>query len=491
MMRVLMASSEVVPFAKTGGLADVAGALPLALSRLGVETSIILPAYQGIEKKWNPKDTGVRVQVPIQVQDQVVEKPGQILETRLNDSVAVYLVKCDEFYDRPTLYGTPEGDFPDNAARFTFFCRAVLQFLQAKGLRPDIIHCHDWQSALIPVYLKTLLRDDPLLAGIKTVFTIHNLGYQGVFWQWDMKLIGLGWEWFTPQYLEFYGQVNFLKGGLVFSDLLTTVSKGYAKEIQTPEYGCGLEGVLKSRSKDLHGVLNGIDYTIWNPETDPKLAANYSVKNLKGKAACKRDLQKRFGLSEDPRAPLVGCISRLADQKGFDLIAQSFDQMMAAGLQFVLLGTGEKHYHELFADLGRRYPKQAGIKIAYDDTLAHQIEAGADIFLMPSRYEPCGLNQMISLKYGTIPVVRATGGLDDTIQNYSARAGKGNGFKFKDYSAEAMLKKLLEAVKLYQKNPKAWEALVKKAMQEDHSWSAAAKEYLALYQRVLRKKTGG
>jgi len=487
-MQVLIASSEVVPFAKTGGLADVAGALPLALAREGVQASIILPCYQGMEKKWSPKDTGVRAQVPILIGDQVVEKQGQILETRLNDAVPVYFVKCDEYYDRPTLYGTPEGDFPDNAARFTFFSRATLQFLKARGLKPDVIHCHDWQSALIPVYLKTLLKDDPLLGGVKTVFTVHNLGYQGSFWKWDMKLIGLDWEWFTPDYLEFYGQVNFLKGGLLFSDLINTVSKGYAKEIQTAEYGCGLEGVLQSRQKDLFGLLNGIDYTIWNPATDSKLAATYSAKNLKGKAACKRELQKRFGLPEEPRAPLVGCISRLADQKGFDLIERAFDQMMAAGVQFVLLGTGEKHYHALFEDLARRYPKQAGIKIAYDDTLAHQIEAGADFFLMPSLYEPCGLNQMISLKYGTIPVVRATGGLDDTIQNYSPRAGKGNGFKFKEYSSVAMLKKLLEAVKLYQKNPKAWERLVKKAMQEDHSWAAAAKQYLDFYQRALSKK---
>ena len=488
-MQVLMASPEVVPFAKTGGLADVAGALPLALAKEGVAASIIMPCYPGLEQKFSARPAGVEVTVPILEGDQWLGKTGLILETRSGKDVPVYLVKCDEYYNRPTLYGTPEGDFPDNAARFTFFSRAVLEFVKAKGMKPDLIHCHDWQSALIPVFLKTTLRDDPRLSGIRTAFTIHNLGYQGKFWKWDMKLLGLSWDYFTPEYLEFYGDVNFLKGGLVFADVLNTVSKGYAKEIQTAEYGCGLEGVLQSRSKDLFGILNGIDYAIWDPETDAKLPARFSAKDPKGKARCKQELQKIFGLPDEPKTPLIGCISRLADQKGFDLIEQSFAWLMAEGVQFALLGTGEKHYHEVFQALAKKYPNQAGIKIAYDDAVAHLIEAGADLFLMPSRYEPCGLNQMISLKYGTIPVVRATGGLDDTIQNFSARTGKGNGFKFKEYSADALMKKLGEAIKLYRQQPKAWEQLVKKAMKEDHSWGAKAKEYLALYARALRKKT--
>ncbi len=489
-MKVLMVSSEVVPYAKTGGLADVVGALPLAIHQLGVDVSIILPLYRGIEKKFPLERTGIKVRVPIAIEDRIVRKQGEVLRHRNDQGIDVYFIKKDEYYDREYLYNMPEGDYPDNAPRFTFFSRGTLEFLRSRDTRPDIIHCHDWQSALIPVYLKTLYAEDPLLKGIKTALTIHNLGYQGVFWKWDMRLIGLDWSYFTPEYLEYYGRVNFLKGGLAFADALTTVSRAYAEEIQTQEYGHGLDGVLRSRRDRLFGILNGIDYSIWNPETDEKIPANFSASDPSGKAECKQALQRALGLPEQPAVPIVASVSRLADQKGFDLIAQGIEGIMNYDLQFVLLGTGEKRYHEMFEDIKRRYPDKAGIRIAYDDTLAHLIEAGADIFLMPSRYEPCGLNQMISLKYGTVPLVRATGGLDDTISNFVPEKGIGNGFKFKEYSSSALLEKVSEALSIY-RSPKHWSRLIQNGMSEDHSWQASAEKYLALYKSLVQGAGAG
>lgn len=484
-MDILMVVPEMVPYAKTGGLADVAGALPLALAQLGDKVSAIMPCYRGVEKKFKPAATGVSVTVPILEGEAAVEKKGEILRAKLDGKVDVYLVKMDEYYDREALYTSPGGDYPDNCARFTFFCRAALEFLKAKKWRPDVVHCHDWQTALVPIYLKTVHRDDPVLAGIPSVFTIHNLGYQGIFWHWDMKLIGVPWEFFNVDCLEYFGRINLLKGALTFADKITTVSRGYAREIQGTELGYGLDGVLKNRSADLHGIVNGIDYKVWDPATDSNLAANFSVKDLSGKAKVKAALQKEFNLPAKPDVPLIASISRLTDQKGFDLVTAILENMMKLDLQFVLLGTGDKKYHEIFEAAAQKHRDKMGVKIAFNDGLAHRIEAGADLFLMPSMYEPCGLNQLISLKYGTVPLVRATGGLDDTIASWDSKTRTGNGFKFHDYSAKALEKSLMEALAAYRR-PREWKKIVENGMREDHSWTASAREYRNVYNSIRK-----
>ena len=483
----MLAASEVVGFAKTGGLADVTGALTPALTGLGEKVAAIIPCYRGIENRFKAVPTGLKVRIPLLQGEELVEQTGEILESRLPGGASVFLVKHDGFFNREALYGNPDGDYSDNCARFTFFCRAVLEFLRLSKWKPDVIHCHDWQTALIPIYLKTTMRDDPALKGIKTALTIHNLGYQGKFWHWDMKVIGLPWEYFTLDYLEYFGNINLLKGGIVLADTLTTVSPGYAREIQTEEHGAGLTGPIRARAADLHGILNGIDYGIWNPATDRHLPATYGPDNLTGKARCKAALQKELGLLAAPEVPVIGMISRLADQKGFDILAEAFESIMATKAQFVLLGAGERKYHDLFTGLAKKHPGQAGVRIGFDDGLAHRIEAGSDIFLMPSLYEPCGLNQMISLKYGTVPVVRATGGLDDTVKPWAARGGKGNGFKFEPYTPEALVLAIGAALAAYKK-PKEWPKLMANGMAEDHSWSVAAAEYQALFREMLGLK---
>ena len=485
-MNILLAASEMIPFAKTGGLADVTGALPPALKDLGESVSAIIPCYRGIEKKFTTRRTGVTVSVPILEGDEPKPRLAEILVAELG-GIPVYLVKNDDYFDREALYSLPDGDYPDNCARFTFFCRAVLEFIKVKGWKPDVIHCHDWQTALIPIYLQTIMKDDPAYAGIRTALTIHNLGYQGKFWHWDMKLIGLPWEYFTIDCLEYYGDLNLLKGGIVLADAVTTVSKGYAKEIQTEGMGAGLTDTIRSRAQDLYGIVNGIDYRIWNPATDSHLAAAYRPDDLAGKAKCKAALQKELGLPQKPKVPIVGMISRLIDPKGFDILAEDFDQIMEENVQFALLGAGERKYHDLFAEIAAKFPGRVGIKIGFDDGLAHRIEAGADLFLMPSLYEPCGLNQMISLKYGAVPVVRATGGLDDTIKQWSARTRKGNGFKFKPYTAEALRKSLGLALAAYRK-PREWETIIQNGMKEDHSWAASAEKYQELFGQLTGAK---
>lgn len=487
-MDILVAASEMVPFAKTGGLADVAGALPPALAGLGERTSAIIPCYRGIEARFKPIPTGIKLDIPILMGEELVVQTGEILEAR-QPGFSVFLVKHDRFFNREALYGTIDGDYADNCARFTFFCRAVLEFLRLGGWKPNLIHCHDWQTALIPIYLKTIMADDPKLAGIKTALTIHNLGYQGKFWHWDMKVIGLPWDYFNLDFLEYYGNINLLKAGILSADAITTVSKGYAREIQTDEMGAGLTDVIRQRAANLHGILNGIDYRIWNPAIDRHLASTYTPDDLGGKAKCKAALQREMGLDPDPDAPLIGIISRLADQKGFDLIAAAFDDIMASRAQLAVLGTGERKYHELFTARSEKHQGRVGVRLGFDDGLAHRIEAGADLFLMPSLYEPCGLNQMISLKYGTVPVVRATGGLDDTITPWDPKSGRGNGFKFSPYSSEAMMKSLREALAAFAR-PEEWKKLVRNGMLDDHSWSASAREYQGLFAEITGGKIG-
>jgi starch synthase len=481
-LKILLASSEIYPFAKTGGLADVAGALPKALKKIGMDVRVIMPKYKGIEEKGFPINyKGYLFSCPISQR----AVSGEIVESEY-DGIPTYLVEKDEYFYRDHLYSTPDGDYLDNAERFIFFSKSILEAVRLTGWLPDVLHCNDWQAGLVPLFLRALYHDDPDLAKIGTLFTIHNMGYQGLFWHLDMPLLNLGWEYFTPECLEFYGKINFLKAGIVSSDIINTVSKKYSEEIQTTEFGAGLDGVLRSRKSDLYGIVNGVDYDDWSPGADTYIPAKFTAETLHLKAQDKAALQRAFGLPARPTVPVVASISRLADQKGFDLIADAFEKMVALDMQYVLLGTGERKYHELFTALSKEYPKSFAVKIAYDNTLAHLIEAGADMFLMPSRYEPCGLNQIYSLKYGTVPIVRAVGGLEDTIRDDPASPDLATGFKFYDYSAEEMLRALQRACALY-RDKDAWLALVKRCMQEDFSWEKSAVEYAALYKKALEK----
>jgi starch synthase len=472
-MNIIQIASEVVPFAKTGGLADVAGALPLAIAKEGHTVSVILPYYTSkiSPKKFKLKPTGAIVKVAIENR----ELEGEVFSCKMAHNVTAFLIKNDHYFGRPELYQTAEGDYPDNAERFIFFTKAALQI--AAQLSPDVIHLHDWQSAMAAVYLKSIYRNNKAFAKTKVLLTIHNLGYQGLFPPTEMGKTGLGWEFFTMDKLEFYGKLNFLKGGIVFADAINTVSKKYAEEILTPEYGCGLEGVLAVRKNYLHGIVNGIDYSEWNPATDTNIPAKFDAKNPSGKALAKAKVQEVYKLPVRPDVPLIGIISRLTVQKGFDLLETAMPELMKQDVQFVILGTGEKKYHELLLNVAKKYPQKMGVRIAFDNVLAHQIEAGSDMFLMPSRYEPCGLNQLISLKYGTIPIVRATGGLDDTIKNNE------NGFKFTNYDAATMIACIKEALAAY-KNPAEWKKLMTTAFGDDFSWNASAREYIELYRKM-------
>jgi len=482
-MKVLVASSEIVPFAKTGGLADVTGALPKALRRIGVEADCILPLYRCVDRSRFPfTGPGQSIRVPLGHR----EEEGSVVETDAGGGVRAFLVRNDRFFDREFLYGTREGDYIDNCERFTFFCRAVMEWIERTGRRYDILHCNDWQTALVPAYVKTLYADREPFRSAGTVFTVHNMGYQGLFWNHDLPITGLGWELFTPQGLEFYGKINLMKAGLVFADVLTTVSDTYSREIQTPEFGYGLEGVLYERREDLYGIVNGIDDEEWHPAGDRWIAANYSADDLSGKSACRRDLLSVFGLPPGDEA-IVGLIGRLTAQKGFDLVERIGDWLAAQPLRVVILGAGERKYEEAMEALGRKFPDRIAIRVAYDNALAHKIEAGAGMFLMPSRYEPCGLNQIYSLKYGTVPVVRETGGLADTVVDADANPAEGTGFTFRRYEAEDLKGAVSRALAAYADRPR-WDAIVRRGMTRDFSWEASARAYLDLYGKALRKR---
>jgi len=476
-MKILLASPEVAPFAKTGGLADVAGALPKALERLGHDIRVILPLYRMVDKARFPLKRALRLDIPFAGRLEEAE----LWEARTGREVPVYFLRNDHYYNREHLYQTPEGDYPDNGERFAFFSKGLLEACKALQFQPDVIHCNDWQTGLVPVYLKTLYRDDPFFQGTATLFTIHNLAYQGLFEKEILPFIGLPWDLFTTEGLEFYGKVNLLKGGLIFADILTTVSRRYSQEIQTEAFGCGLEGVLRARHQDLFGVLNGVDYEEWHPATDPHIAKPYTREDLSGKVECKKDLQLSVGLPVREDLPVAGVVTRLVAQKGIDLIATVLEEMLALDLQLVLLGTGEERYHAFFQKAANTYPDQVAVKLGFDLPLSHKIEAGCDLFLMPSRFEPCGLNQMYSLLYGTVPIVRATGGLDDTIIPFDPETGKGNGFKFSDPSPEQLLKTVCRAVFLFKKRKDLWITLVRNGMEGDFSWERSAREYERLY----------
>ena len=406
-----------------------------------------------------------------------------MLKTRLGRNMSVYLVRADRYFDRDFLYGTHEGDYSDNAERFAFFCRAALEILRRHPV--EIVHCHDWETALGIVFLKTQSARYPEVASAKTVLTAHNLGFQGIFRQSNWPLLNLDRSYFSPQYLEFYGNINFLKGGLIFADKITTVSPSYAREIMSGEQGFGLQGILQQRAADVTGILNGVDYSEWNPAVDPFIATRYSENDLSGKRICKDKLQGSLGLPVKSAMPVFGIISRLTSQKGFDLVQKIFDQMMERELQLVLLGSGEPRYENFFADAAARFPEKFAVRTGFDEALAHQIEAGADIFLMPSLYEPCGLNQMFSLKYGTIPVVRKVGGLKDTVIDYSAEGGVGTGFVFDTYDPQALWDSIERALRLFA-DKRSWTELMHRAMRMDFSWDRSAQAYNNLYEEFLR-----
>ena len=488
-LRVLFIASEVAPFAKTGGLAQVASALPRAVAALGHDVRVLMPKYRGVEAQ-SPDLRVVIPQVRVPLGDRTAE--GALWEGRNPAGLPIYFLAHDHYYDRDGLYGTNDGDYWDNCERFIFFCRGALEALGALGRdpasawRPQLIHANDWQTGLVPVYLRTLYRDHPGLGRLATLFTIHNLAYQGVFWHYDMPMTGLGWDLFTPAGIEFYGKINFLKGGLVFADLLTTVSRTYAHEIRTAAFGDGLEGVLEERSQDLHGVVNGIDDEVWNPETDAAIATRYSAADLEGKAVCREALRRELGLDNGPGL-VIGMVTRLADQKGLDLVLEALPEMLAAGSAFVLLGSGAPHLEEAFTQAAAEHPGRVAVRIGFSDDLARRIYGGADCFLMPSRYEPCGLGQLIALRYGTPPIVRRTGGLADTVRPFDATLRTGTGFPFDGFSVEELLDAVRRAVAVH-RDQDLWRALVRNAMAEDFSWDASAREYVMLYRRALRAR---
>lgn len=488
-MKVLVVASEVVPFAKTGGLADVAGALPVELERLGHEPIVIMPAYQQAKAGKLPiEDTGLTFTVPIGTKNVA----GRILKSTLPDStVPVYLIDHDEYFSRPELYTQGGKDYPDNCERFTFFCRGVMEAIRLFDWQLDVVHLNDWQTGLVAAYFKTEYRGVPGYERPILLFTIHNLAYQGTFWHWDMLLTGLDWKYFNWQQMEFYGNLNLMKTGLVFADAINTVSQRYAEEIQSAPLGCGLEGVLQMRRDVLSGIINGVDYREWNPATDRYIAQKYDASTVhEGKPACKAALQQEFGLPREPGVPLLGFVGRLADQKGVDLIVGTMQEWVRSrDAQWVLLGTGEPKHHQALTQLAERFPDKVAIKLAFSNEWAHKIEAGADMFLMPSQYEPCGLNQLYSLKYGTVPVVRATGGLVDTICSVTPEtieAEVATGFSFRDYSTLALSETLSAACELYYQ-PEVWRSIVRNGMLQDWSWTRSAQDYVGLYQRTINR----
>ncbi len=483
-MRILIATPEANPFARTGALAEVVSALACALTRLGHQVMVVMPLYRQVQEEGRTYvSTGQTLSIPLSFKNLEAE----IFQTEIAPGLTFYFIGQDALFNREGLYGTAYGDFEDNAERFIFFSRAVVEMIEALQLDLDVCHCQEWQTGLVPVYLRTLFRERPRLYKLPVLYTVHNVGYQGLFSSYDFPLTGLGWELLSPKALEFYGKINLMKGGLVFADLINTVSNRYREEILSPEHGFGLEGVLRERARDLFGVVEGVDYQRWDPSRDNLLASTYNSNNLEGKQACKEALLKHFGLDLSPERPLIGMTTRLYERKGIDLVEGIMDDLMALKVGFVLQGTGEERHQYLLQELSLRYPQSIGLSIGFTEELAHQIIAGADIYLMPSRYEPCGLDQLYCLRYGTVPVVRATGGLDETVKQYDAATGAGNGFKFTDCTPEAFLKAVQEALALYQ-DQTAWQALMRQNMALDFSWDRVAPGYVALYERAREKR---
>jgi starch synthase len=490
---VLLLGSEARPFAKTGGLADVLGALPSALARIGWDATVAIPRYRGVS-------AGIRVDTfPVTVG--AYTRDVGIFQAPLADGARALLVDCPDLYDRDTLYDVGNVDYPDNPLRFAFFVRAALEFAGRQRSGPSIVHAHDWQAGLAPVYLRARYASHPVLGGTPSVFTIHNLAYQGVFGPEWLPRLDLGWDQFTVDRLEFWNRVSFLKGGINGADFITTVSRRYAEEIQTPAFGFGFDGILRARRDQLAGILNGIDTHDWDPAHDAFLPKPYDANDFSGKRDAKVEVLRRYGLATDTAAltrPLVAMVSRMVDQKGFDLIAARADDLRRLDATFAVLGTGESRYERLWTALAAAHPDRIGVRIGFDEPLAHLIEGGADIFLMPSRFEPCGLNQMYSMRYGTVPVVHAVGGLADTVRDYrpaaprregSGARSKPTGFVFSEYSPSGMVEALTRALALFPKTGE-WRSLQLAGMQEDFSWDRSAQEYVKIYERALGQGLG-
>jgi starch synthase len=486
-LKVLFLSSEVAPFAKTGGLADVAGALPKALKKIGHDVRVMLPKYRMVkDSQYSLQDVSGLKGIEITMGEKAY--PVTFKSAFLpNSQVQTYFLEYNPFFGRDSLYIDPATgkDWKDNPERFALLCRASIIATKLMNWQPDIIHCNDWQTALIPYLLKSEYSNDPFFQFTRTLLSVHNLGYQGNFEPKVIESIGLPKEYFQPMSpFEFWGKFSFLKTGLVYTDLINTVSEKYAEEIQSgPEFGVGMEGILKSRTKDLFGILNGLDVDVWNPETDSLIPKNFSLKDLSGKIVCKQELCKKCSLPYSKDVPLIGVISRLAAQKGFDLLEDIAPDLFKMNIQFVLLGTGEERYHTLFQKIAKKFPQKASIHLTFDNTLAHWIEAGSDMFLMPSRYEPCGLNQMMSMRYGTVPIVRATGGLADTVTDVDIDKS-GNGFVFTDYKSKELLLVITRAIKRFS-DKSAWQNIQLAGMKKDFSWDFSAKKYVKLYQDAL------
>lgn len=488
-LNILFLSSEVEPFAKTGGLADVSGALPQTIKQNEHEIRVMMPRYGCINERRSKLHEMIRlkdIEIPMGPKPYLASvKSSFIVNNQIK--VQTYFLDNAHLFGRSGLYVHPDTkkDYPDNDERFIFFCRGVLEVLKRLGWQPDIIHCNDWPTGLVPAYIRTVYKDDPFYRDVRTVFTIHNMAYQGVFPKSSFAKTLLPPSLMGPEGVELNGNLNFLKAGLQFADAITTVSERYAQEIQgSEEYGAGLETVARKRKADLTGILNGIDYTVWDPAADSLIPVRYDAKSIELKVENKKALLEKMKLPFDEKVPVIGIISRLADQKGFDLIGEVLDQLMKLDLQLVILGTGEKKYHDLFEKAQKRFPQRVAAALTFNNDLAHLIEAGSDMFLMPSRYEPCGLNQIYSLRYGTIPIVRATGGLDDTIDE--GPGGNGTGFKFKSYSSAEMMKAIQRAVAAY-KDQALWRKLMRTGMAKDFSWEASAKKYIQLYRSLARK----
>ncbi|OGQ87071.1 MAG: starch synthase [Deltaproteobacteria bacterium RIFOXYA12_FULL_58_15] len=484
MAKILFCASEVVPFARAGALADVGGSLPPALARLGHDIRVVMPLYASVDRGAHGLELDRHVDVPMRGRGVRV---GVWRGKLPNGEVPVYFIDSPAHFHRQQLYQQDGEEFVDNVERFALLSRAALQLAKEIDFLPDIVHCNDWQTGLIPVYLKTLLRDDPSFASTASVLTIHDLAYQGLGARDDLLRTGLGWEYFTMAGLEFFGGINLLKGGIMYADAINTVSPTYGREIQTAEFGARLEGVIATRADDLCGILNGVDYEVWDPRRDEHIQAKYGPGDLAGKAECKRALQRKSGLGQSV-APLIGVVSRLDTRKGCDLLLEIIPEVLHLDVQMVILGTGDPQIEAHLQRLSRTYSDRLSVHMTFDEGLAHQIQAGADIFLMPSQYEPCGLNQMHSLRYGTIPVVRRTGGLADTVVDYlpsTAASMTATGFQFGAYHPPALLKALLLALMVYENKPR-WKRLIEAAMAAEFTWGQAARSYDEMYRRLLR-----